>query len=278
MRVKVAACQVPAQVGTADPAPVERAIRAAAAEGAALIVVPELAVSGYCFRSAAEARAAAESPDGPTVRLIRSLTAELGCVVVAGYCELGADGRVYNSAVLAEDGELRAHYRKVHLWGREPEWFAAGDAPPPVVETRAGRIAVLICYDLEMPEWTRLAALAGADIIAAPCNWPLLDRPSGERPVEVVKAQAAAASNAVHVVVADRCGRERGVDWIGGSVVVDASGYLAADVAFDVPAAPRIVIAELDLEASRDKSLGEHNHVLGDRRPELYGAVTVTCP
>src|SRR4051812_24318846 len=106
MRVKVAACQVPAQVGNPDPAPVERAIRAAAAEGAALIVVPELAVSGYCFRSAAEARAAAESPDGPTVRLIRSLTAELGCVVVAGYCELGADGHVYNSAVLVEDGEL----------------------------------------------------------------------------------------------------------------------------------------------------------------------------
>jgi len=62
----------------------------------------------------------------------------------------------------------------------------------------------MICYDLEFPEWVRLAALAGADLIAAPVNWPAAPHPPAERPSEVVKVQAGAAVNGVFVVAADR--------------------------------------------------------------------------
>lgn len=274
MWVKAAACQTYADVEQPHPSYVERAVRQAAADGATLIVLPELAVSGYCFESVAEARAAAEPVDGPMVQRLRSLSAELGCVVVCGICELGESGDLYNSAVLVDSGELLQCYRKAHLWGREPDWFTAGARPPVPVETRAGRVAVMVCYDLEFPEWVRLAAQAGADIVAAPVNWPLQDRPSGERPLDVVKAQAAAGTNRVHIVVADRCGTERGSRWTGGSTIIDCTGYaLAGPVTAVGQIAGEVVLtADLDLDAARDKSLGPRNHAFADRRPDLYGA------
>ncbi|MFC4944333.1 nitrilase-related carbon-nitrogen hydrolase [Pseudonocardia sp. GCM10023141] len=274
VRVIVAACQIPAR----SPGALERAVRSAAARGARLVVLPELAECGYVFRDAAEARAAAQRLDGPTATLLRSLSAELGCVIVGGFAELGDDGCVYNSAVLVEAGAVVACYRKVHLWGSEPELFSPGTEPPAAVATAAGRIAVLICYDLEFPEWVRLAAQAGAEIVAAPVNWPREPRPDGERALEVIKAQAGAGTYRVHVVVADRCGRERGVDWVGGSLVCGSDGYLRAGPATATGEQPRevVVVADLDVAAARDKALGPHNHAFADRRPHLYGDTSAT--
>lgn len=276
MVVTVAACQICVDIDRPDPRVLERAVREAAARGARLVVLPELAVSGCCFASQAEAQAAAEPLYGPTVRLLRSLSSELGCVLVCGIGERAETGEVFNSAVLVEDGELRDCYRKAHLWDREPEFFSVGSQPPSVVDTRIGRIATMICYDLEFPEWVRLAAEAGADIVAAPCSWPLLDRPRDERPLEVVKAQAAAGTYRVHVVAADRCGQERGTDWIGGSVICDSTGYPLAGpaTASQMQAAPIILTAELKPTAARDKSLGPRNDAFADRRPSLYGGST----
>jgi 5-aminopentanamidase len=193
-------------------------------------------------------------------------------VLVCGLAELGEDGAVHNCAVLVEDGVVRARYRKAHLWDRETQLFRAGDEPPPVVRTALGRVAVMICYDLEFPEWVRLAAAAGAEIVAVPVNWPLLPRPAGEHALEIVKARAAAGTYRVHVVVADRCGRERGVDWVGGSLVCASTGYLLAGPATapDAVATPAVLTAQLDPAAARDKSLGPRNDALGDRRPGLY--------
>jgi predicted amidohydrolase len=126
----------------------------------------------------------------------------------------------------------------------------------------------MICYDLEFPEWTRLAALGGADLIAAPVNWRAASWPEHERPAEVIKAQAAAAVNGVFVAVADRCRTERGVGWISGSVIVSPGGFaLAGPVLADRPA---LLTADCDLPAARDKSVSPNNDLLADRRPELY--------
>lgn len=276
MLITVAACQTFADVDHPDPSHVERAVREAVDTGAGLVVLPELAVCGSCFADAEEARAAAEAPDGPTVELLRGLSAELGCVLVGGYAELGGEGAVYNSAVLVEDGQVRHNYRKVHLWGRETELFTPGSAAPVAVDTKVGRVAVMICYDLEFPEWVRLAALDGADITAAPCNWPLLPRPSSERPIELTKAQASAAVNKVPIVVADRCGAERGTDWIRGSAIIDHSGYVLtrSDPAPGNADQSIVLTASVDLAVARDKSLGPHNHAFADRRPHLYAGLS----
>lgn len=273
MAVTVAACQIAVDVERPGRAAVEQAVRAAAGRGASLVVLPELAVGGYNFASVAEARASAETLDGPIVRMLSALSHELGCVIVCGFAERSVTGELYNSAVLVDCGAVRACYRKVHLWDREAEFFSAGLEPPAVVDTSVGRVAVMICYDVEIPEWVRLAAEGGAEIVAVPANWPRLDRPPDERPLEVIKAQAAAGTYRVHVVVADRCGQERGVDWIGGSVVCDHTGYLLAGpaTAYGETAAPCVLTADVAPESARDKSLGPRNDAFRDRRVDLYG-------
>ena len=248
------------------------AVAEAAAAGARLVVLPELCDSGYVFDAAdpaAEARGlAAPAADSTTLRQWHELAARHRLVIVGGFCELGADGRLYNSAALVDASGTRAVYRKAHLWDSEKLVFTPGDAALPTVDTEVGRVAVMVCYDLEFPEWTRLAALDGADLIAAPVNWPGYSWPEGERPAEVVKAQAAAAANGVFVAVADRCRTERGVSWISGSLIASPEGYtLAGPVLADRPA---VLTAACDLPRARDKHVSGRNDLLADRRPELY--------
>jgi predicted amidohydrolase len=246
------------------------AVEQAAAAGAELVVLPELCDTGYVFSSAAEARRLA-SPvaDSPALRQWQSLARARQTVIVGGFCELGGDGRLYNSAVLVDASGPQAVYRKAHLWDAENLIFTPGAAAPPLVGLPAGRVAVMICYDLEFPEWIRLTALAGADLVAAPVNWPAAPCPPGERPAEVVKVQAGAAVNGVFIAVADRCGPERGVSWVGGSLIVGPDGYPLAGPA--VPGEPALLAADCDLAAARDKQITTHNDLLADRRPELYG-------
>jgi len=242
------------------------AIATAAAAGAGLVVLPELSDTGYVFADRDEAVALADP--GPTLEGWVEAAREFDVVVVGGYCDRAGD-TLTNSAVVVDGTGVLARYDKVHLWGRESEVFTPGTTPPPVVDTAVGRVGVLVCYDLEFPEWVRLAAEGGADVVAAPVNWPLADRPEGELPIEVVKAQAAAAYYGVYVLVADRCGHDRGTRWIGGACIVDRTGYLAARPSLED--APALVTADLDLAAARDKRLGSCNHLVRDRRPDLYG-------
>ncbi|CAN5151119.1 nitrilase family protein [soil metagenome] len=235
--------------------------------GADIVVLPELVTSGYVFESMAEARSLALAPDDALFGTWAALAARRGSIVVAGFAELGEDDRLYNSAaVIGSDGVL-AVYRKAHLWNEEKNFFTAGDQRPPVVETEHGRLGVMICYDLEFPEWTRLAALAGTDILAVPTNWPLVERPAGERAPEVQIGIAAARVNRMAIVAADRAGTERGVAWTEGTTIIDADGWVA-DVA-----GPGIgeAWAEIDPARSRDKTLTPLADAHGDRRPELYG-------
>ncbi|NER62193.1 hypothetical protein G3435_23975 [Pseudomonas sp. MAFF212428] len=79
-----------------------------------------------------------------------------------------------------------------------------------MVDTHLGRIAMMICYDLEFPEWVRLAALRGAQLLCAPVNWPDSPRPGFQRPAEVIRVQANASVNRLFVIACDRCGESAG--------------------------------------------------------------------
>jgi predicted amidohydrolase len=270
--IRVACHQLAPVVGELDAnrARALAAIDAAADVGAHVVVLPELVSSGYVFRDAAEARALAEPADGPTLGGWAERAAARGLVVAGGFPELGADGSLYNSAALVDADGVRAVYRKAHLWDREKLVFNAGSEPPAVLDTPHGRIGLMVCYDLEFPEWTRSAALRGAELLCVPTNWPLLPRPAGERPMEVLKAMVTAATNRMAVAVCDRCGTERGVDWVAGTSIAGADGWLLAGP--PATAEPALLTAEVDLAAARDKTLGPRNDVLGDRRPAIYGA------
>jgi predicted amidohydrolase len=265
----VACCQLTPVLGgpAANRELTADAITDAAGRGAGVVVLPELVSSGYVFESREEAGASAEPADGETVALWARLAAGQGIVIVGGFCEI-ADGVLFNSAALVDPGGLRGVYRKAHLWDAESLWFTPGSAAPPVIPTRFGRIAVMICYDLEFPEWVRLPALDGAQLLCAPANWPAFPRPDGERPAEIVRVQADAAVNRMFIAACDRAGEERGVAWVEGSVIVDADGWPLACAA--PPGGPITITAECQLASALDKAIGPRNDVHADRRPGLY--------
>jgi predicted amidohydrolase len=267
-RVRIACCQIAPDV--TDPAATADASRAAIAaaldEQAQIVVLPELASSGYVFESAEEARAAAVAVDGELLDGWSAEAARGNAIVVGGFCELAADGRVFNSAALVDADGVQAVYRKLHLWDDERRWFSPGEQAAPVVDTALGRIGLAVCYDLEFPELTRGLALAGADLIAAPANWPRHPDPPDGRPVLHSIAAVTAYLNKVFVAVCDRCGTERGLEFEGGSVIATPRG----DVSAGPIAEPGVIVAECDLARARDKRLGIDNDVFGDRRPEHY--------
>ena len=240
-------------------------IRSAVAAGARLIVLPELATSGYVFATPEEARASSIRADDARLRALSREVPDRA-VAVVGFAEVAGDQLFSSAAVLGSTGVI-AIYRKTHLWGDEPRFFTPGDAAPPVVSTPVGRIGVAICYDLEFPEVPRSLALAGADVIVAPVNWPVVSRPPGERTPEIVLAMAAARASAVPIVISDRGDVERGVPFTGGSCVISHEGWMLAGE-------PRndqsLVLASIDLAAGRSKAAGSNNNVFTDRRPDLY--------
>jgi len=242
-------------------------VQEAADAGAQVIVLPELCTSGYVFRDVDECWSRAEPADGSTVQLLKELSVKHHAIVVGGFCERSDGDRPFNSAAVVENGEVLTVYRKTHLWDTEKRVFAVGDEPAPVVTTSVGQIAVMICYDAEFPEMIGSVARRGAQLVLAPSNWPSNSPPPGERAAEIAKAQAFAAVNRVFTVVADRVGPERGVDWIGGSIVCDVEGY---PVAGPAEGKAVVLVADLDLDRALVKTVSANNDAFGDRRPDLY--------
>lgn len=241
---------------------IRAAIAAAGRRDARLIVLPELATSGYVFADRAEAETVALTRDDERWALVQEVI-PADAVVVVGYAESAGEQLFNTAAVLTRDARL-ADYRKSHLWGAEKLVFDHGTEAGLVVDTSFGRLGVAICYDNEFPEVPRRLALAGADVLALPVNWPLVARPEGEHAPELIQAMASARSSRLPVVVADRWGAERGVDWTDGTAIIDEQGWI---VAFR---AVMGATAVLSLAAVREKSLPPHNHLFDDRRGDLY--------
>ncbi len=248
-------------------------VRDSVARGARVIVMPELALSGYMLFDTAEARTVAITPAHPVFAEWSALVAPVDGVVVGGFAELGDDGLVYNSAAIVDATGVLAVYRKTHLWDKEKLIFTPGAVTAPVIDTPVGRIGILICYDLEFPEMTRSLTLRGAELIVVPTNWPRETVPAGERVEEITKAMAAANTNHVAIACCDRSGIERGQEWNEMGTIVDEMGWVVASVD-----GQGITTADLDLTLARDKTITALCDSFGDRRPELYGEIIAPKP
>jgi 5-aminopentanamidase len=264
--VRIACCQIAPTLGdlVANSAMIEAQMRDAVKAGADVIVLPELATSGYMFADADEARAVALAP---TDHVFEKWSAAAGnSIVIAGFCELGEDSKLYNSAVMVDADGVIACYRKTHLWDREKLIFTPGDVVPSVVQTEHGVIAVMVCYDLEFGEVTRRVALDRVELIAAPVNWPLFPRPEGEHPGEVITAMSTARTNRVAVACCDRAGVERGQQWTEGTAIIDPDGWIVASAG----PGTAMAVADIDLAATHDKTLTDRVDLFADRRIDLY--------
>lgn len=246
-------------------------IERAAADGAGLVVLPELCSTGYVFATREEAaRLAEDIPAGPTTQAWMAAAARHDITIVAGIAERSGDS-LFNSAVVIGPNGLLGTYRKNHLWGAENLFFERGDLGVPVFRIPAGRIAVAICYDIWFPEIFRLAALQGADLLCVPTNWvPMPSQPGDMMVMANVLAMAGAHSNSMFVACADRVGVERGQPFLGNSIIVSHAGWpLAGPASAD---AEEIVCADLNLsDARRKRTLNDFNQLLRDRRTDLYG-------
>jgi predicted amidohydrolase len=270
--VKIACVQMEPIVGEKDRN-VRRSIEfieRAADNGAKLIVLPELANSGYVFENREEAFGLSETiPDGPTVQAWSEVARRRGLHLVAGICERDGQALYNSSVVIGPEGHIGT-FRKVHLWNEENLFFEPGNLGFPVFKTPLGRIATFICYDGWFPESYRLCALQGADIVCIPTNWvPIPGQDPKREAMANILVMAAAHSNSVFVAAADRVGTERGQPFVGQSIIVSYTGWPIGG-----PASPKdeeIVYGEANLaDARRKRNWNEYNQVLRDRRSDVY--------
>jgi beta-ureidopropionase len=223
-----------------------------------ILVLPDLASSGYVFADASEARQAAETvPGGPVCHDLAEWS-KAGRLLTCGICEADGD-KLYNSAVVFADGELAGVYRKAHLFMNEQHIFTAGDAEPPVIHWRGCRVGVMICYDWAFPEMARVLALQEAQIILHPSNLVL---PYGQQAMVTRSIE-----NRVFTATANRFGNERGVPFSGCSQITSPVGKLLVQAGADETG---VFVADVDLSQADDKQITPFNHLFRDRKPELY--------
>jgi predicted amidohydrolase len=267
--LKVAVAQL--SVRRAEPAAniaviIGHLIRAAEAD-VKLVVFPECALTGYVFDSRAETEAAALSVDGPELGAVVSECKRLGIHAVVGLLER-REGHVYNTAALLGPEGVIGVYRKRHLPPMGADRFTdePDDLEPVVFDTVLGRIGIFICYEIRFPEVARTLALAGADLIALPTNWPVQSAILAD-----LFTRVRAAENLVYLLVSNRCDEEQGIQFLGSSQIVSPSG----EVVVHAGHASGLFMATVDLDLSRTKRviLDGGEIVLApweDRRPEAY--------
>ena len=237
-----------------------RAASEAAGLGARLLVLPELFLTGYNIGSDA-LHAQAEAVDGPAASQAAAIAREAGLALLYGYPERGADGRLYNSALLlGPDGARLANYRKTHLFGEmERQVFTPGDTPFVLAELGGMRVGILVCYDVEFPEMVRGLALRGAGLVAVPTA---LMRPYDFVPRMMLPVRA--YENQVFMIYANRCGEEDGMAYVGESCIVAPDGSVLARAG----ARQALLTAELD-DASMAQSRAANTY-LRDRQEQHY--------
>jgi len=270
--LKIACAQLQPEFGNVDEnvEMVIRSIREAAAEAAQVVVVPELATTGYVFADREEAYALSEEiPEGPSSQRIIETAKDLGVYAIVGLAER-VGGRLFNSACVFGPQGFVGRFRKVHLWDRENLVFEPGDLGFPVFNTPIGRIGTFICYDGWFPESYRSCVLAGADLICIPTNWvPIPGQDPRAQAMATILCMASAHSNSVVVAAADRVGVERGQGFIGQSLIVSHTGWPLAGPAS--PHSQEIIYADVDLAAARSaRAWNAFNNPIRDRRPESY--------
>ena len=266
----VAAVQMDVRLGekTANLEAIRERSAEAARLGARLVVFPECVLTGYCFESFEEARALAEPAAGPSAAAIAELCREHSVHIVYGYIEEDG-GRIYNALRLVGPEGALGGYRKVHIPHLGLDFFVTpGDRPFDVVETPICRIGMNICYDGAFPESSRLLALAGAELIVLPTNWP-----TGAEEFARYALNTRALENKVYYAAANRVGSERGFRFIGTSRIVDVHGRTLAEAD---DRSESIITAAIRPALARDKKIirvpGKHwIDRFADRRPELYG-------
>ena len=238
---------------------------------AQLVVTPELGNSGFVYNSRSEALQNAEPiPGGPTVSALEDVAKKGNGYIVSGMLEKERD-LLYNSAVLLGPKGYIGKYRKNHLWDIEKTFNEPGNMGFPIFELPFGRIALCICYDGWFPEVSRIYQVQGADLICDPTNWVVVPNViTPENPLSPYVHMAQAHMNNLFMICADRIGVERGVAFLGNSCICGPAGFIKGPASHDKE---ETLIAEINLMDARRKVWTPFNHIVRDRRIDLYDEI-----
>lgn len=216
---------------------IDRARRA----GAELVVLPEFAFFTAMVMDDSFVESA-EDLDGPSAQALREMSKD-GPTIVAGLCERAEPGRIYNTLVGVQGGQIRATYRKLHLYDAfgftESDRVIAGDPTAPIETLTVGEhvVGMQTCYDVRFPEVTRRLVDAGANIIALPAQW--MPGPLKEFHWRTLTT-CRAIENTVYVVASDQCSPTG----VGHSAVIDPLGTPLASLGNQ----EGLALAEVDAE------------------------------
>jgi predicted amidohydrolase len=253
----------------ANLAAADRLTRAAAADGAELVVLPE---KWTVLGSGEHLRAGAEPLDGPAIAWARDTARELGIDLIAGSIaeRLPGSEMLANTSVHAgPDGEIHAVYRKIHMFDvevdgvvyRESEHEQPGEEIVTSTAANGVSLGLSVCYDLRFPELYRILALRGARVIVIPSAFTLATTRDHWEPL----LRARAIENQAFVVAANQIGEHPPRYRSGGrSLIVDPWGVVLAQA----PDRVGHIVADLDLE--RQDQIRHDLPALANRRPAAY--------
>jgi len=259
----------------------DRLARQAAAQGANVVLIPELFESPYfCAVQRADFAALARPLAAhPTIEHFRALARELGVVIPVSVYERAGLANFNAVVVVDADGSIAGHYRKSHIpqspGYEEKYYFSPGDTGFEPIQTRFGKLGIAICWDQWFPEAARCLVLKGADFLMYPTA---IGSEPGDAALDSMPhwrtvMQGHAAANMVPVVAANRIGVETtdGVEmrFYGSSFMANHVGALVAEAD---RASEAVLVHRFDLDACRAYRLSWG--CFRDRRPDLYGALT----
>jgi len=187
-----------------------------------LVVLPEMAATGYLFPSPDDAARVAETPDGPTFQALSPLAARHRAWIVAGFAERAADAMFNSALVIDPSGALSFVYRKTMLYPPDEWWARPGDSGYRAFDTDAGRFGVGICMDLNDDAFVAWCAGADLDAVAFPTNWV----EEGEDPWEWWRLRTSTWRAAL--VAANSYGKEWVIGFTGRSAVMRGGEVLAS--------------------------------------------------
>ncbi|HWF43996.1 MAG TPA: nitrilase-related carbon-nitrogen hydrolase, partial [Candidatus Kapabacteria bacterium] len=260
--MKIACCQFSPAFREVE-ANLERMRSMARAADADIIVFPELALTGYFFRSVDEITALGQPIDGEIAKAIADLARAEKKAIVTGFLE-SANGKYYNSSLAFDsNGTLAGHYRKVHRFYYETQIFERGDLGFPVFDLTmrngSAKVGMMICYDWRFPEAARSLAIAGAELIAVPSN---IVTATGMLHTTL---QTRAFENKVVLAFADRTGTETNQNetlvFRGESAIINYNGENLLQASKDNT---ETIVADVDLSGTREKRINVFNDLFED--------------
>ncbi len=261
-------------------------IQQAAAQGARVICLPELFRSRYfCQREDVAQFDLAEAIPGPTTQTLGELARRERVVIIAPLFERRAAGVYHNSAAIIDaDGSIAGLYRKMHIPDDpayyEKFYFTPGDLGFSAIDTAAGKVGTLICWDQWYPEAARLTALQGAETLFFPTaiGWHPHEKAefgAAQRDAWQIVQRGHAIANGVYVAAVNRVGHEipaeggPGIEFWGSSFIADPQGIVIAEGSAD---REEIIVAEID--SARIEDVRRNWPFLRDRRIDAYGGIT----